>query len=55
MSGVTSRNPGLIGASLDNEECYVGIIGDLLHVHPSNLKLTVKVKPNNTFLVTDAL
>ena len=37
MSGLTGRDPGVIGAVLNNPTCYVGIIPDLHHVHPANI------------------
>lgn len=36
MSGLTGRDPGMIGAALNNE-CYVGVICDLLHVAKPNI------------------
>ena len=37
MSGLTGRDPGVIGAVLNNPECYSAIIPDLHHVHPANI------------------
>jgi len=54
MSGLTGRNPGVIGAVLNNN-IYTGIISDNLHVAPANVELVVKLKPDHTFLVTDAV
>ena len=54
MSGLTGRNPGVIGAVL-NSSCYMGLIADLLHVHKSNVQLVAKIKPNKIYLVTDAV
>lgn len=54
MSGMTGRNPGVIGAILSNSS-YLGIIADLLHVDKHNLKLISKLKPTTTYLVTDAV
>jgi N-acetylglucosamine-6-phosphate deacetylase len=33
MTGLTARSPGMIGAVLNNPNCYAGIITDLFHVH----------------------
>jgi N-acetylglucosamine-6-phosphate deacetylase len=54
MSGLTGRNPGVIGAVLNNE-VYVGLIADLLHVDGANIKLLHKIKAGKIFLVTDAV
>jgi N-acetylglucosamine-6-phosphate deacetylase len=54
MSGLTGRNPGLIGAAL-NGSCYLGLIADLLHVDAANIELVAKYKPTLTYLVTDAV
>lgn len=54
MSGMTGRNPGLVAAILANP-CYVGIIADLLHVDKANIQLITKLKPNQVYLVTDAV
>ena len=43
MSGLTGRNPGVIGAVL-NTDIYAGIIVDLYHVDPANVELTYKIK-----------
>jgi N-acetylglucosamine-6-phosphate deacetylase len=36
MSGLTGRDPGVIGAAM-NSDCYLGLIADLLHVHYANV------------------
>jgi len=54
MSGMTGRNPGLIAATLAHTS-YLGVIADLLHVDPANLQLLAKLKPDTTYLVTDAV
>ncbi len=37
MSGLTARQPGMIGAVLNNPNVYAGIIADLYHVHKANI------------------
>ena len=37
MSGMTGRDPGLIGAVLNREDCFSAIIPDLHHVHHANI------------------
>lgn len=54
MSGLTGRNPGVIGAVLSNP-CYTGLIVDLLHVDKHNISLVSRLKPTTTYLVTDAV
>jgi N-acetylglucosamine-6-phosphate deacetylase len=53
MSGLIGREPGVIGAVLNNPDCYSAIIPDLHHVHPANIQIAVKIKPDHMFLVTD--
>ena len=54
MSGMTGRNPGVIGAVLANSG-YLGLIVDLFHVDKANVQLLVKLKPTKVYLVTDAV
>ncbi|MBX9597330.1 MAG: N-acetylglucosamine-6-phosphate deacetylase [Burkholderiales bacterium] len=54
MSGMTGRNPGVIGAVLANAP-YLGLIVDLLHVDKANVRLLAQLKPTTTYLVTDAV
>ncbi len=54
MSGLTGRNPGVIGAIL-NTDIYVGVIVDMLHVDAANIRLLQKVKEGRAYLVTDAV
>ena len=55
MSPLTSREPGVVGAALANPDSYCGIIVDGRHVHPETLKLALRCKPHDRFmLVTDA-
>ena len=55
MSPLTGRAPGVVGAALINRDAYCGIIADGHHVHPEVLKLALRTKPHDRFmLVTDA-
>lgn len=54
MSGMTGRNPGLIGAVLANP-VYLGLIVDMLHVDKANVRLMTSLKPTSVYLVTDAV
>ena len=56
MSQLTSREPGLVGAALESEEVWCGIIVDNHHVDPVTLKLALRAKRHDRFmLVTDAM
>ena len=54
MSGLTGREPGVVGAVL-NSNCYTGIIADLHHVASANIELVHKIKKDLVYLVTDAV
>ncbi|MBP9743649.1 MAG: N-acetylglucosamine-6-phosphate deacetylase [Burkholderiales bacterium] len=54
MSGLTARNPGVIGAIL-NSDIYTGVIADGLHVAAANINILTKLKPDQVYLVTDAV
>jgi len=54
MSPIMGREPGLVGAALENTHCYCGIICDGLHVHPTAIRLAHKLKGKQLCLVTDA-
>ena len=55
MSPLTGRAPGVVGAALINRDAYCGVIVDGHHVHPDVLKLALRTKPHDRFLlVTDA-
>ncbi|MCX4025838.1 N-acetylglucosamine-6-phosphate deacetylase [Endozoicomonas sp. SM1973] len=56
MSPMTTREPGLVGAALTNDQVWVDIIADGYHIHPANMQLAIKCKPpGKVFLVTDAM
>jgi len=56
MSGLSARTPGVIGAALECETSWCGIIVDGVHVHPAALKIALASKPKGKcFLVTDAM
>lgn len=56
MSPLTGREPGVVGAALSDPNSYCGIIADGRHVHPEVLKLALRAKRHDRFmLVTDAL
>ena len=56
MSPLTNREPGMVGAALEDKDSYVGIIADGYHVHPATFGVTVAAKQTGkTVLVTDAM
>jgi N-acetylglucosamine-6-phosphate deacetylase len=56
MSQLGSRSPGVVGAALNNQDVYAGIIVDGRHVDPSVLRLALRCRPLDRFLlVTDAM
>jgi N-acetylglucosamine-6-phosphate deacetylase len=56
MSPLTSRAPGVVGAALDDIHSWCGIIVDGRHVDPVVLKLALRCRPLNRFiLATDAM
>lgn len=54
MSGLTARNPGVIGAAL-NLPLYTGLIADLIHVDMANIKLLYSLKKDMIYLVSDSV
>ena len=56
MSPFTSREPGVVGASLYRDDVYCGLIVDHHHVHPVSATLAIKLKGDKRLmLITDAM
>lgn len=56
MEPLHHRQPGLIGAALENPDIYCGLIADGHHVHPSVLSMVFAAGPKTRLtLVTDAM
>ncbi len=56
MTPLKSREPGMVGAALDNPESVITIIADGIHVHAASLRLAIRAKPQGkAILVTDAM
>ncbi len=56
MSPLTSREPGAVGAALDDRDGWCGLIVDGKHVHPATMRLAMRVKgADRLMLVTDAM
>lgn len=56
MTPLQGREPGAVGAALEDHACWCGVIVDGVHVHPASLRVALKAKPRGrVFLVTDAM
>ena len=56
MSPLTSREPGVVGAALEDANSWAGLIADGHHVHATNIRLAQLAKANGKLcLVTDAM
>ena len=55
MSGLTSREPGLVGAVLDTENIFAELICDGIHISPATLRITFKaLGEDRTIVISDA-
>lgn len=56
MSPLTGREPGAVGAALEDRDSWIGVIADGVHVHPASLRVALAAKPRGkVMLVTDAM
>lgn len=56
MSPLTSREPGTVGAALEDPDTWAGIIADGHHVHPATIRLALQAKAaGKILLVSDAM
>ena len=56
MTPMQGREPGVVGAALDDANSWVGVIVDGVHVHPASLRIAIAAKPRGkVVLVTDAM
>lgn len=57
MSQLTNREPGAVGAALNNPDSWCCLIVDGKHVHPATLQIALKAKGGHErlILVTDAM
>ena len=56
MSQLTGREPGAVGAALDDQRSWCGLIVDGAHTDPVVLRIALRCKPHDRFmLVTDAM
>jgi len=56
MSQLSAREPGMVGAALDHDNTWCGIIADGHHVSSASLRIAYRCKgPEKLMLVTDAM
>lgn len=56
MSPLASREPGAVGAALEDQDSWCGLIVDGRHVHPAVLRIALRARRRDRcMLVTDAL
>lgn len=56
MSPLQGREPGAVGAAMEDRDSWCGIIADGIHAHPASLRVALAAKPRGkVFLVTDAM
>ncbi|WP_243042053.1 N-acetylglucosamine-6-phosphate deacetylase [Dyella sedimenti] len=56
MTPLGSREPGVVGAALDDPHSWCGLIADGHHVHPAALRVAIAAKARGkSVLVTDAM
>lgn len=57
MSPLGHREPGLVGAALDSNSVFCGLIADGFHVDPVAMGIAMRARsgPGRIFLVTDAM
>lgn len=56
MRSFHHREPGLAGFGLMDDEIYVEVIADLVHLHPQTLKMVLDMKPaERIILVSDSV
>lgn len=56
MSPLTHRAPGAVGAGLDSEDTWCGLIVDNAHLHPATVRIAIRSKGRDRImLVTDAM
>lgn len=53
MSGLSHRNPGLVGAALTNKDVYCELICDTIHVNPALFQMVATLKGDKLILITD--
>ncbi len=56
MPPMESRSPGIIGAALENEDCWCSLIVDGYHIDPATARIALRAKRGGRMmLITDAM
>ena len=55
MNPLHHREPGVVGAVLEDDMVSCDVIADLIHIHPSFFKLLYRLKKEQLLLITDAM
>lgn len=56
MTPLLSRDPGMVGAALEDDDSWFGIIADGYHMHPAAFRVAIAAKKTGgAILVTDAM
>ena len=56
MNPMGHREPGVIGAAADNQDCMVELIGDGIHIHPSVVRATFQMMgADRMILISDSM
>ena len=56
MNPMGHREPGVIGAAADNENCMVELIGDGIHIHPATVRNTFRLfGDSRVVLISDSM
>ena len=56
MNPMGHRDPGVIGAAADNQDCMVELIGDGIHIHPVTVRNTFRLfGDSRVVLISDSM
>lgn len=55
MQPLSHREPGMIGAAIDDKECVVELISDGIHIHPCVVRATFQLFPGRVALISDSM
>ena len=56
MNSMGHREPGVIGAAADNQDCMVEMIGDGIHIHPVTVRNTFRLfGDSRVVLISDSM
>ena len=56
MAPFNHREPGIIGAALEDDSCMAELICDELHIHPTVINMTLRIfGPERVILVSDSM